>query len=141
MSDSDTVWTESALEKIAQVPELLKALVPELSLFISQHASNLSEFELLRLVTAIHGNQALVKVAMDLYDAGTFNLARFQRNTLDEKELTSSMNIYWHPEEKGNVTFFYQDFPKLELWRLFMDGCQQKEGWSAYEGGTRRGLY
>lgn len=129
----DTVWTASALEKIAEAPELLQELIPELSLFISEYASKLGELELRRLVGAIHGNQVLMGLVMELYASGQFHWSHFQRDTLSEEELASSLEIYWHPEQKGNVAYFYQDFPELELWRLFMDGYQQEEGWSHYE--------
>ncbi|CAM3144347.1 ankyrin repeat-containing protein [Legionella steigerwaltii] len=129
----DTVWTSSALEKIAEAPELLQEFIPELSLFISKYATKLSELELRRLVAAIHGNQVLMGLVMELYAAGQFNLPHFQRNTLSEEELAHSLKIYWHPEQKGNVAYFYQDFPELELWRLFMDGYQQEAGWSNYD--------
>ncbi|KTD66929.1 ankyrin repeat-containing protein [Legionella steelei] len=129
----DVVWTSSALEKIGEAPELLQELIPELSLFIKKYARNLSELELRRLVAAIHGNQLLVGLVLELYASGQFNLPHFQRNTLSEEELANSLKSYWHPEQKGNAAYFYQDFPELELWRLFMDGYQQEKGWANYE--------
>ncbi|WP_158618859.1 Fic family protein [Legionella qingyii] len=129
----DTVWTASALDKIAEAPELLQELIPELSLFIREYASKLSELELRRLIGAIHGNQVLIGLVMELYASGQFNWPHFQRNTLSEEELARSLEIYWHPEQKGNIAYFYQDFPEIELWRLFMDGYQQEAGWSNYE--------
>ncbi|MCW8399262.1 Fic family protein [Legionella sp. PATHC038] len=130
----DTDWTSSALEKIGEVPELLQELIQELSFFISEYASNLSEFELRTLVAAIHENQVLREL---IINSGTFNSPHFQRNTLSEEELANSLKIYWHPEQKGNAAYFYQDFPELELWRLFMDGYQQKKGWANYEAQER----
>ncbi|BCA94359.1 hypothetical protein TUM19329_07200 [Legionella antarctica] len=122
--------TESAIERIGNF-NLQEELEPELLFFIKEHALNLNEIELRRLVYGIHNNPRLMQqVTLSL---GHVDSSCFERNGMPADKLEHSILNHWFSDHRGDLAFFFHDFPVIEMWRLFMDGDQQKNGWRYYE--------
>ena len=126
-------WSESAMERICSNPEIEKELMPELLWFVSEYASQLQETELRRLVSFFPNNQAINEILMTAFLAENLNTSNYARNSITPKDLQRSIEKHWYPEHRNDDNFFYMNFPVLELWRLFMDGNQQGNGWKHYE--------
>ncbi|VEG92290.1 Fic family protein [Legionella spiritensis] len=137
--DYDTVEkpvvAESAVERIGNFPELLQALEPELLAFIMEYAPSLHEATCRLLVHAFHDNQKLVR-QLDKTLSDNFNRSELERNRIEAGELREVILNHWCPGHKKDAAYFYNKFPAMELWRLFMDGNKQieEDGWSQYEG-------
>ncbi|MDR3501610.1 MAG: Fic family protein [Legionella sp.] len=131
--DGEERWSESAAQRICSSPEFQNKLMPELSRFIDVYAPDLQEVELRRLVSAFHESSTLRQMIIDAFISGNFNAPHCARNVIADKDLQPHIANHYHPAHKNDNEFFYRDFPTLELWRLFMDGNQQYDGWLRYE--------
>jgi fido (protein-threonine AMPylation protein) len=119
----------SALILIAKVQQYEKMLHSKLAQFIEQHAHTLDEQRLVIVAYALHDFPDLIQLLKDK----TKDISNLQRNCFSPEQLQTAIETHWVPEQKNNPKFSYQDFPETEMWRLFMDGDQQGEGWEGYE--------
>lgn len=134
MSESSE-YIESAIEKIGAFPTLLKELEPELLRFITEFANQLNEEELRLVVYSLHGNPLLLdhlSKVLSLEDSSASDT--LERNSIGPVKLEKEILSFWYPEHRGEVDFFFDEFPLTETWRLFMDGDKQVEesGWETY---------
>lgn len=125
---------ESAIERICKYPKLMKELEPELLTFITECSPQLSESELHTLIYAIHNNQTLVGHLKSTLLQSNTDSFEFERNSIPALEFKEMISNHWHPECRGKIAYFYEGFPAIEMWRLFMDGDKQisESGWTLY---------
>lgn len=131
--DGEELWSVSAAQRIGLSPEFQNKLMPELSRFINVYAPQLQEVELRRLVSTFHESSTLRQMIINAFISGNFTAPHCARNAIAAEDLQPSIDNHYHPDHKNDNEFFYRDFPMLELWRLFMDGNQQYDGWLRYE--------